>query len=61
MSPNVTKEKQSYLKLKAIDSKILLQSCEYLKTDKNRFETSEAKPARRRSGQCSMFFLFCTL
>ena len=38
----------------------LAENCEYLKTDKNRFETSEAKPARRRSGQCSMFFLFCT-
>ena len=54
--------KQSYLKWKAIDSiwgKILLQSCEYLKTDKNRFESFVKQRPRRKvkQGLRSMLFL----
>ena len=43
--------KQSYLKWKAIDSiwgKILLQSCEYLKTDQNRYESFVKQRPRRK-------------
>lgn len=58
--------KQSYLKWKAIDSiwgKILLQSCEYLKTDKNRYESFVKQRPRRKvkPGLRSMLYVLSIL